>query len=68
MRTVLGFLELTVTFTDSGAGGSFSPASVTTSSIGTATTQYTTGPNTGTVYVTASSAGVTSVKLKETVQ
>lgn len=64
----LGVSGVTVTFSDNGAGGSFSPASVATSSIGTATTQYTTGPNTGTVSVTVSSTGLTSVKLKETVQ
>lgn len=64
----LGVAGVTVTFTDNGAGGSFSFASVSTITNGTATTQYTTGPNTGAVSITASTAGVTPVKLKATVQ
>ena len=57
-----------VTFSDNGAGGTFSAATVTTSALGTATTQYTTGPNTGKVTITASTTGVKSVNFKETVQ
>jgi hypothetical protein len=57
-----------VTFSDNGAGGAFSAATVTTSALGTATTQYTTGPNTGTVTITVSTTGVKSVNFKETVQ
>lgn len=64
----LGVPGQTVTFSDNGAGGSFASTSVVTSSIGTATAQYTTGPNTGTVYITASTTGLTPLKLKETVQ
>ncbi len=55
-------------FTDNGAGGTFVATSVITSSIGTATAQYTTGPNTGTVTITASTAGLTALNLKVTVQ
>ena len=59
---------MTVTFTDNGAGGSFTASSVVTSAAGTATTQYTTGPSAGTVYITVSSTGLTAVKFKVTVQ
>jgi len=59
---------VTVNFTDNGAGGTFVATSVITSSIGTATAQYTTGPNTGTVTITASTAGLTALNLKVTVQ
>jgi hypothetical protein len=57
-----------VTFTDNGAGGSFSPASPLTDSNGQATTSYTTGPGTGKVTITASTPGAKSVNFKETVQ
>jgi hypothetical protein len=63
-----GVPGVTVNFTDNGAGGTFVAPSVITSSIGTATAHYTTGPNTGTVAITASTAGVKSVNLKVTVQ
>jgi hypothetical protein len=63
-----GVPGVTVNFTDNGAGGIFVATSVITSSIGTATAHYTTGPNTGTVTITASTAGVKSVNLKVTVQ
>jgi hypothetical protein len=59
---------VTVTFTDNGAGGSFSSTSPVTNSAGKARTQYTTGPNPGTVAVTASTPGVNSVNLTVTVQ
>ncbi len=58
----------TVTFADNGAGGSFSPMSPVSDSKGRATTQYTTGPNTGKVTVTASTQGATSVNFIVTVQ
>lgn len=64
----LGVPGVTVNFTDNGAGGSFTASSVVTSAAGTATTQYTTGPSTGTVYIVVSSTGLTSVKFKVTVQ
>lgn len=57
-----------VTFTDNGAGGSFSPTSPVTNSAGTARTKYMTGPNTGAVSVTASVPGVNSVNFTVTVQ
>lgn len=63
----IGVPGVTVQFTDNGAGGTFSSKSVSTSSIGTATVQYTTGPNPGTATITASSGSLT-ILLKETVQ
>lgn len=62
-----GVPGVSVAFTDNGAGGSFSPNPAITSSNGTATTQYTTGPKTGSVTVTASTTGVASLNLKATV-
>jgi hypothetical protein len=59
---------VSVTFSDNGAGGTFAASTVTTSALGTATTQYTTGPNTGKVTITVSTTGVKSVNFKETVQ
>ena len=59
---------VTVTFTDNGAGGSFSVTSPVTDSRGRASTQYTTGPNAGTVTITASTTGVNSVNFVVTVQ
>jgi len=59
---------VTINFTDNGAGGTFVATSVVTGSNGTAAAQYTTGPNTGTVTITASTAGLKSVNLKVTVQ
>jgi hypothetical protein len=59
---------VTVSFTDNGAGGSFSPSSAVTNSAGRVTTQYTTGPNTGKVTVAASVPNLTPVNFIETVQ
>lgn len=64
----LGVPGVTVTFSDNGAGGTFAATSVTTDSIGTATTQYTTGANAGKVTITATTTGINSVNFKETVQ
>jgi hypothetical protein len=64
----LGVPGVAVTFMDNGAGGTFVATRVTTSAIGTATAQYTTGPNTGQVTITASTAGLTAVNFKVTVQ
>ncbi len=64
----LGVPGVTVTFSDNGAGGTFSTASAITSAIGTATTQYTTGTNAGKITITAATTGVKSLILKETVQ
>ena len=63
-----GVPGVTVNFTDNGAGGTFVATSVITTSTGTAAAQYTTGPNTGTVTITASTAGLTALNFKVTVQ
>ncbi len=63
-----GVPGVTVNFTDNGAGGTFVATSVVTGAIGTATAQYTTGPNTGKVTITASTAGLNSLNLVVTVQ
>jgi hypothetical protein len=59
---------ITVSFTDNGAGGSFSSNSVVTNSQGRASTEYTTGPNTGSVTVTASVTGLSPVNFTVTVK
>jgi hypothetical protein len=63
-----GVPGVTVNFTDNGAGGTFASTSVVTGSTGTASAQYTTGPNAGKVTITASSAGLKSLTFKATVQ
>ena len=63
-----GVSGVTVKFRDNGAGGTFVANSVITGSMGKATAQYTTGPNTGTVTITASTAGLNSLNFKVTVQ
>jgi hypothetical protein len=63
-----GVSGVTVNFKDNGAGGTFVANSVITGSMGKATAQYTTGPNTGTVTITASTAGLNSLNFKLTVQ
>ena len=50
-----------VTYSDGGVGGSFSPNPATTTSKGIAGSRYTASTNIGTVAVTASSSGLTSV-------
>jgi hypothetical protein len=62
-----GVPGVTVNFTDNGAGGTFVANSVITSSIGNATAQYTTGPKTGKVTITASTAGLKSANFVVTV-
>jgi hypothetical protein len=58
-----------VTFSDGGAGGSFSANPVSTGSIGTASLSYTAGPSAGTVKITATAVGVsTATVFTETVQ
>lgn len=59
---------VTVSFTDNGAAGSFSSNSVVTNAQGRASTQYTTGPNTGSVSVTASVTGLNPVNFTVTVK
>jgi hypothetical protein len=60
-----GVPGVTVNFTDNGAGGSFVASSVVTGSNGTASAQYTMGPNTGKIKITASSSGLKSVNFTE---
>jgi hypothetical protein len=55
-----------VGFSDGAAGGNFSSSSVATNSLGQASTNYTLPGNPGTVSVTASVSGLTSVVLTET--
>ncbi len=58
----------TVTFSDNGAGGTFSSSGVvTTGSTGRASITYTTGPQTGTVSITATISGLAPVSFVETV-
>jgi len=54
--------KISVSFTDNGAGGSFSVNPAVTTAQGIASTRYTASSNTGTVTVTASSTGLTSVQ------
>jgi len=56
-----------VTFSDGGAGGTFSAASVITGSKGLASTLYTTPNKTGIVTITGSVTGISPVKFKATV-
>jgi hypothetical protein len=63
-----GVPGVTVNFTDNGAGGTFVDGSVITNSMGKAAAQYTTGPKTGTVIITASSAGLKSLNFTVTVE
>ena len=63
-----GVPGVTVNFTDNGAGGTFVSTSVVTGSLGTASAQYTSGPNAGTVNITASSGTLKSVNIVVTVQ
>jgi adhesin/invasin len=58
----------TVTFTDNGAGGTFSTTTPITNKVGQASVTYTTGPATGTVTITATTSGVSSLSFKETVK
>jgi len=59
-----GVAGVVVTFSDGGAGGTLSSPSVTTDSIGKASTFYTTPGKTGTDTVIASTPGVTSPKFR----
>ena len=60
--------NVTVTFTDNGAGGSFNPATATTNSSGVASTSYTLPATSGTVKVNATAAGYASATFTETAQ
>ena len=58
----------TVTFTDNGAGGTFSTTTPLTNNFGQASVTYTTGPNTGTVTINATTSGVPTLTFKESVK
>jgi hypothetical protein len=60
-----GVAGVSVAFTDGGAGGTLSPTMATTDSSGTATTSYMIGTKAGTVHITASVPGLTSVVFHE---
>ncbi len=62
-----GVPGIAVTYSDGGIGGSFSPSTAVTDSVGDATTSYTTSANPGTVAISATTAGVTTLKFAETV-
>ncbi|HYM78861.1 MAG TPA: choice-of-anchor D domain-containing protein [Candidatus Dormibacteraeota bacterium] len=59
---------VTVTFNDNGAGGSFSTTTPVTNSFGQASVTYTTGPNTGTVTINATTSTLGPLSFKETVK
>jgi outer membrane protein assembly factor BamB len=62
-----GLSGLTVTFTDNGAGGSFSNSMPVTGTTGRVTVTYTTGPNKGTVTIDASYGTLAPAVFTETV-
>lgn len=64
--TGAGIPNVSVTFSDGGRGGVFSPATVNTDSHGNATTAYTLPKIAGGVTVTATSNGYVSAAFKET--
>jgi len=57
----------TVTFSDHGAGGTFSNATVTTGTNGRASVSYKTGSQVGTVNISATASGLPPVLFVETV-
>jgi hypothetical protein len=59
---------VTVTFTDNGAGGTFSTTTPVTTSNGQAAVTYTTGSNAGTVTISASTSTLGPVNFTETVK
>jgi hypothetical protein len=61
-----GVPGITVSFSDGGAGGTLSAATVTTDSLGHATVNYTTPAHAGAITITASSPGLGSSKFSET--
>ncbi len=60
--------NVSVTFSDGGAGGSFNPATTTTNSVGVASTTYRLPSHPGSVHVTASSPGTSTAAFLETAQ
>jgi hypothetical protein len=63
-----GISGVTVTFTDNGAGGTFSTKTPVTASNGEATVSYTTGSNAGTITISASTSTLGPVNFTETVK
>ena len=59
---------VTVTFTDNGAGGTFSSTKPVTTANGQASVSYTTGSTAGTVTITATSGSLTPLNFTETVK
>jgi hypothetical protein len=59
---------VTVTFTDNGAGGTFSTTTPVTTVTGQASVTYTTGPNAGTVTISASTSTLGPLNFTETVK
>lgn len=59
---------ITVTFSDNGAGGTFSNTSPVTNTSGQVSVTYTTGQTPGTISITATTTGLTPVTFTETVQ
>jgi hypothetical protein len=59
---------LTVTFTDNGAGGTFSTTTPVTTATGQASVTYTTGSNAGTVTISASTSTLGALNFTETVK
>ena len=64
-NTISGY---TVTFTDNGAGGTFSTTTPVTNSFGQASVSYTTGSTAGTITISASSTATGGVNFNETVK
>jgi hypothetical protein len=62
-----GISGAVITFSDGGAGGSFSANPVTTNSSGEATTSYTTPSTAGAITITATTPGLNPLKIPETV-
>src|SRR5580658_827837 len=62
-----GLVGIQLSFSDGGAGGTFSSPTATTNSSGIASTSYTTGTIAGALGITASVSGLTPAAFKETV-
>ena len=60
--------NISVTFSDNGAGGSFNPPTAITNSSGVATTSYTLPATSGTVKITGSATGYSAAAFIETSQ
>ena len=62
-----GVPGVSVAFSDGGAGGTLSPATVISDSLGYASTVYTTGSKAGSINITATVTGIPSVSFNATV-